>query len=116
MTCREKDNVLIVDDSPLNLYVLEELLKELKQFKKIDRAQNGEEAVNLVKQDLGRRCRYKAILMDLNMPIKDGFQATKELRDLNEQGEINLSNTIIVAISSITRDRFNETEGCSLFD
>jgi CheY-like chemotaxis protein len=41
--------VLIVDDSPYNLFVLEELLYEIKTIKTIDKAINGQDALDKIK-------------------------------------------------------------------
>lgn len=42
----------------------------------VDKAMNGQEAVEMYKRNLNKICcskRYKLILMDLNMPIMDGY-------------------------------------------
>ena len=55
----------------------------------IDEAMNGEEAVKLYEKNLLKDCRnplcqraYKLIIMDIGMPIKDGFEASKEIISL----------------------------------
>jgi CheY-like chemotaxis protein len=40
--------VLIVDDSPYNLFVLEEMLYEFKNIAEIKRSMNGEEAIDQI--------------------------------------------------------------------
>lgn len=52
----------------------------------IDEATNGEEAVKLFEKNLLKDCQsqscnraYKLIIMDIGMPIKDGFEASKEI-------------------------------------
>jgi YesN/AraC family two-component response regulator len=45
-------NILIVDDSPYNLFVLEELLGEMENIDLIKTALNGKEALNIVKDTL----------------------------------------------------------------
>ena len=54
--------------------------------------------------------------MDLNMPIKDGFKAAKELRKLHSQGILNLANTKLIAVSSITQETFYQTQNHEAFD
>lgn len=42
----------------------------------VDKALNGKEAVELFRENLNRQCcrsKYKIVLMDLNMPIMDGY-------------------------------------------
>lgn len=69
--------VLAVDDMELNLMILKDLL-----IKKYDItpeiARNGEEAVNQVKEK-----EFDLILMDIMMPILDGLEATKQIRNFN---------------------------------
>jgi CheY-like chemotaxis protein len=69
---------LIVDDNMFNLIPLELILKEMFQIT-VDKALNGQEAVNMFQKNLVKKCcnvRYKLVLMDLNMPIMDGYDAT----------------------------------------
>ena len=46
---------------------------------KVDKAMNGMEAVEMYRINISKKCcntRYKVILMDINMPILDGYDAT----------------------------------------
>lgn len=69
----EKLNILLVDDSPDNLALIQRILKLAGA--KVDLASNGKEAVS--KALIGK---FNVILMDLQMPQMDGYEATKELR------------------------------------
>ncbi len=74
---------MIVDDNFFNLLPLELILRETFGIK-TDKALNGQEAVmKFINYNLQKDCdcglRYKLVLMDLNMPIMDGYKATIEI-------------------------------------
>eukprot|EP01016_Furgasonia_blochmanni_P052674 TRINITY_DN8429_c0_g3_i1.p1 TRINITY_DN8429_c0_g3~~TRINITY_DN8429_c0_g3_i1.p1 ORF type:complete len:336 (+),score=43.28 TRINITY_DN8429_c0_g3_i1:65-1072(+) len=82
-----KKSVLIVDDTPFNLVIVENQFRELHLD--IEKACNGEEAVNRVIERFSRERRmFDAIFMDCNMPIMDGYHATELLKDKMKAGEI----------------------------
>lgn len=68
-------NLLIVEDNVINQKVLTNLL----QFSEmnISIANNGQEAVDLVKEE---KTTFDIVLMDINMPIMDGYTATQMIR------------------------------------
>ncbi len=69
--------VLVVEDNPFNVMVVQSILE--KNGAIVDVAANGEEALEMVTPG-----KYRMILMDLNMPVMDGFEATKQLRRRGE--------------------------------
>ncbi|PCJ35373.1 MAG: diguanylate phosphodiesterase [Cellvibrionales bacterium] len=84
------ENILIVDDNRVNQQVAREMLNKLGY--RSDIAINGQDAVTKA-----QRHNYSLILMDCNMPVMDGFEATQEIRKL----EIN-SQVPIIAMSANT--------------
>lgn len=74
-------NVLIVEDNIINLRILEGLMKRLKV--RWQTAMNGQIAVDKWKQG-----GYHLVLMDIQMPIMNGLQATKEIRRLERVNSI----------------------------
>lgn len=65
--------ILIAEDEQISYQYLEILLKD--KVRRIDRATNGKEAVELALKN-----SYNLILMDLKMPVMDGIEATKILK------------------------------------
>jgi CheY-like chemotaxis protein len=100
--------VLIVDDSPYNLFVLRELISRLDPLAQVDEALNGEESLKLI-DDLDSqrdgRDHYDLILMDLHMPILDGFKAARRLREKQKAGILDLSHTELVALSAMSQNQ-----------
>ena len=66
-------NVLLVEDNEINQQVAKEILEGAGL--KITLANDGQEAVNAVKENT-----YDAVLMDVQMPVMDGYTATREIR------------------------------------
>jgi CheY-like chemotaxis protein len=73
MIKKEGKKILIVDDNDINQLVVKKVLERQGFF--CDLANNGEEAVSAVKKE-----RYECILMDCQMPVLDGYEATKIIR------------------------------------
>lgn len=66
-------SILVVEDNPFNIMVAQSLLE--RGGATVDVATNGEEALNKILPQ-----KYHLVLMDLNMPVMDGFEATRRLR------------------------------------
>ena len=68
-------HLLLVEDLPINQQVARELLEEVGIHVQI--ANNGVEAVQMV-----QNTEYDAVLMDIQMPVMDGHQATRSIRKI----------------------------------
>ncbi|KAL5385000.1 hypothetical protein DPSP01_005100 [Paraphaeosphaeria sporulosa] len=69
--------VLLIEDNPINQKVMLKMLKGLG-FENVDLAIDGRKAVTMLIKD---PLAYHVILMDINMPVLDGIEATKEIRE-----------------------------------
>ena len=86
--------ILVVDDTKMNLLVVENLLK--KTGIKIDTAINGPDSIELAKNNA-----YDVILMDQRMPGMDGTEAMKEIRNL--ASSLNSDTPVICLTADVVR-------------
>ena len=75
-TCLQGLRLLLVEDNELNMEIAETLLRDAGFI--VDRAENGYEALKLFNDS--EPGTYDAILMDLQMPVMDGYTAASEIR------------------------------------
>jgi twitching motility two-component system response regulator PilH len=73
--------ILIVDDSPTEVHVFKKLLE--KQGYRIITAADGQEGL-----DVAKRVHPDLIIMDVVMPVLNGFQATRKLRNDQDTADI----------------------------
>ena len=87
--------VLITEDEEVNFYLLKAIFKKTEA--RIIRARNGKEAVDIIGQFKGD---IDLILMDLNMPVMDGYEAMRIIK--SEYPDIPI---IAQTAYSLTEDR-----------
>ena len=76
MTIKEQvyqSKILIVDDNPVNINLLEQILR-VKGYAHIDSSSDPTKVISLYEKNA-----YDLILLDLNMPVLDGFEVMKLL-------------------------------------
>lgn len=105
LTKKDKDSrefegmrVLIAEDNDINWEIIRELLREYGV--KADRAENGEECVKMITD--AKEGTYELIFMDVQMPVMNGKEATKAIRNSDKEY---VRDIMIVAM---TADAFAE--------
>lgn len=93
--------VLVTDDSKMARKMVvrsleESSIKDLEIFE----AQNGQEAIDLYKE-----ISPKIVFLDLTMPIMDGFEALKRIKEIDENAKVVI---ISADIQKLSMDRVRE--------
>lgn len=102
--------ILLVEDNELNCEIAYDLLTLAKA--QVIVANNGEEAVKIFKNS--KVGEINLILMDIQMPIMDGYMATKVIRELEREDSKNIE---IIAMSANTfLDDIQKAKHCGMDD
>lgn len=91
MAKRQK-NILLVEDNPINAQVAIFMVEQLGYQTRL--AKNGKEACEIAEIE-----KFDLILMDINMPIRDGYEATKIIRH-----DLNITTPIIALTANAYED------------
>ena len=98
--------VLLVEDVAVNRMIFEQFLRQWGLVH-LDEATNGEEAVTMAEQT-----PYDLILMDVRMPVMDGYQATQAIRSLPNDA---YRQVPIIALTADTVDEIKKHSESPLF-
>ena len=90
--------ILLVEDNELNAEIAKTVLEDVGAL--ITRAENGQQALELFKEKPAGT--FDVILMDLMMPVMDGYTATRKIRELER------SDAKTVPIIAMTANAFQE--------
>ncbi|MDE6502269.1 MAG: response regulator [Ruminococcus sp.] len=96
--CFEGKKILLVEDNELNQEIAQAILENVGFI--IDTADDGTVAVDMIKNMPADT--YNIILMDIQMPVMNGYEATKEIRSLDDPIKAN------IPIVAMTANAFEE--------
>lgn len=95
-----RGHVLLVEDNKINQLVAAELLKNLGYSHDI--ANNGQEAIEMLTKPASK---YQLVLMDCQMPVMDGYQASKIIRQSPELAAYQHIPIIALTANAMNGDR-----------
>ena len=98
-------HILLVEDNELNREIAQEILREYGF--QVDTAENGEVAVEKV--STAAPGSYDLVLMDVQMPVMDGYTATRKIRALDDPARAKLPILAMTA-NAFDEDRRNALE------
>ncbi|MNR08816.1 Autoinducer 2 sensor kinase/phosphatase LuxQ [compost metagenome] len=93
-------HILVAEDNAINMMLTVAMLNRIIPNVKLTKAINGQEALEACKISMP-----DLILMDLQMPIMNGYEATNEIRELDKGKEV----IVIALTASHTRDEIEKT-------
>lgn len=95
----KKFKILVAEDNPVNIKVVQHFLNQMGQ--EVEFAENGIVAVDKYKTG-----KYDLILMDINMPEMDGYEATRIIREIEtNNGKKKKIKIIAMTANAMTGDR-----------
>ena len=92
-------NILLVENELVNQMVATDMLETIGCT--VDLAENGQEALDTLTE---AKKTYDVVLMDCMMPIMDGFEATRHIRDFEKKQENNRHQIIIAMTANAMAD------------
>ena len=102
--------ILVVEDNSFNIIAIEAVLDEFG-LTDTELAMNGQLAVDKVSSIMGTGM-YQLILMDCNMPVMDGFQATQAIREIVDTHNLShiqqVEQPFIVALTAYSTAGFKD--------
>ena len=96
--------ILLTEDNDLNAEIATELLQE--EGCAVDRAKDGVECVDMLEK--AANGTYQLILMDVQMPVMNGYDATKKIRKMDDPQKAN------IPIVAMTANAFSEDKQVAL--
>ena len=98
-------HILLAEDNKLNMEIAEFVLQN--EGADVTKAWDGQEAVELFRKS--EPGEYDAILMDIMMPVMNGYEATKRIRSLNRE-DAKAIPIIAMTANAFTEDRIRAKE------
>jgi CheY-like chemotaxis protein len=93
--------ILLVDDDEASIYITQRILNKAEIEAEVLLAKHGQEALEIVKEVCQQEQCPELILLDINMPVMDGFEFLEELQ---KSTDLSSAPIKIVLLSSSTHE------------
>jgi CheY-like chemotaxis protein len=87
-------NVLVAEDNKMNMLILKRFF--LKWKVNYQMAENGKQVLSLINEESNR---FDLILMDLQMPVLNGYETTKVIRNMEDDAKANIPIIALTAFA-----------------
>jgi CheY-like chemotaxis protein len=102
MSDEQKYKILVAEDNNINIQVARYILSPLASV--LDFVMNGEDAVERFKT-----FNYDFIMMDIKMPLMDGYEATEKIRSIEKEHQ---DRKPILIIAMTANNSYEEEQAC----
>ena len=107
-------SVLVVDDNEINLMLMEDIL-DVMDIKKVKTLESGIEAI----KEIENNPNYDVVVMDICMPVMDGYQSLMGIRNLEKQRNIPEDEAVKVIMTTALNEERNVKMafelGCTIY-
>lgn len=97
--------ILLVEDNPGDVRLIQEVFKDANIFNAMEIAYDGETAMEILNSDNGNNFSPDLILLDLNLPKKDGREVLREIKNSDSLKCI----PVVILTTSNAEDDLRET-------
>lgn len=103
-------SIFVIEDDPISSFVIKLALKDHIAFQECQEFKNGKAAVDFLLQSKDKDNRPELILLDINMPIMDGWEFLEKFSDLPYTENI----SIVMLSSSINPEDIQKAQSNKL--
>lgn len=104
-----KYTFLVIEDNQIDQFIMAQMFKKLLDVSEINIANNGKEGIKWICENRKKIKENLIVLLDIQMPIMNGFQFLIEYEKLEE--ELKRETQIFILSSSLDIDEIQELKG-----
>lgn len=111
---KKRKHLLLVDDDPTTNFFNKHLVDKMGFFENIHEAMNGQEALEVVKKLMNEGEVPDMILLDINMPIMNGFEFLDNYQKFDES--VRSSVVVCMLTTSLAKEDLERSKNYEMLD